>query len=101
MNLTYPINFISHDEWMESGYSLSLAHGEVITRDGEVIGTWRAVDYQPDADNEGGRYEFIADGQTTPLFAETFACLDYRVSRGLALSNLTRSVREWYDGLGS
>lgn len=69
-----------------------------------LFGTWRTVDYNPDAESqgdEGGRYEFIADGQTAPMFAEAFVGLDYRVSRGLALSNLTRAVREWNDGLGA
>ncbi|WP_343081437.1 hypothetical protein [Ostreiculturibacter nitratireducens] len=99
MDLIYPINFVGHDEWMESGYALNLAGGYVITRDGEVLGKWRVVAYDPEADDEGGRYEFTIDGQAGALFSEDFAFLDYRISRGLALSNLTRTIKEWHEAL--
>lgn len=98
MNLTYPINFIGHDEWMSSGYALDLAGGDVITRDGEVLGTWRVVDYDPDKDDEGGRYEFLLYKQDSVKFWEEFAFLDVRMSRGFALSALTREIREWHEG---
>ncbi|TNE62944.1 MAG: hypothetical protein EP336_18525 [Rhodobacteraceae bacterium] len=96
MNLTYPINFVGHDEWMDSGYALNFAFGEVITRDGEVLGTWRVVDYDPDDDESGGQYEFVADGQTSVTLSEGFSFLDFRGSRGLALSTLIRAIREWH-----
>jgi hypothetical protein len=97
MDMIYPINFIGHDEWMQSGYSLDLAGGDVVTRDGEVLGSWRVVDYNPDADNEGGRYEFVLIGQEVAMFEEEFAFLDFRGSRGLALSTITRSIKEWLE----
>jgi hypothetical protein len=97
MDLIYPINFIGHDEWMQSGYSLDLAGGDVVTRDGEVLGSWRVVDYNPDADEEGGRYEFLLNGQDVAMFVESFAFLDYRMSRGFALSTITRSIKEWLE----
>lgn len=97
MDLVYPINFSGHDEWMKSGYALDLARGEVITRDGEVLGHWRVVDYSPEAEDEGGCYEFLPYGQDKPLFVEKFAFLDFRVSRGLALSTITRAIKEWHD----
>lgn len=98
MNLTYPINFIGHNEWMAIGYALDLAGGDVITRDGEVLGTWRVVDYDPDKDDEGGRYEFLLHKQDSVKFSQEFVCLDFRTSRGLALSVLTREIREWHEG---
>jgi len=97
MDLIYPINFSGHDDWVKSGYALNLAGGDVITRDGEVLGIWRVVEYDPEADEEGGRYEFVIDGQDVVKFAAGFAFLDYRVSRGLALSTLTRTIREWHE----
>ncbi|OUS08011.1 hypothetical protein A9Q96_04575 [Rhodobacterales bacterium 52_120_T64] len=97
MDLIYPINFVGHDEWMESVYALNLAGGDVITRDGEVLGKWRVVAYDPEADDEGGRYEFVIDGQDDVKFSEEFAFLDSRISRGLALSKLTRAIKEWHD----
>jgi len=97
MDLIYPINFLGHDEWMRSGYSLGLAGGDVITRDGEVLGVWRVVEYDPAADDEGGRYEFILDGQDVVKFFEEFAPLDSRMSRGFALSALTRAIKKWNE----
>ena len=99
MELIYPINFAGHDEWMKCGYALDKARGDVITRDGEVLGSWRVVEYHPEADDEGGRYEFVLDGQDTALLSEKFAFLDYRMSRGLALSRLTHAIREWHEAL--
>ena len=97
MDYIYPINFEGHDEWMESGYALNLACGAVITREGEVLGKWRVMAYDPEDDDAGGRYEFVKDGQAGVMFSEEFAVLDYRVSRGRALSDLTRSIKEWHE----
>lgn len=69
----------------------------MITRYGEVLGAWRVVDYDPEAEDEGGRYEFVVDGQDVVMFAEEFAFLDYRSSRGLAMSTLTRAIKEWHE----
>ena len=101
MDLIYPINFVGHDEWMASGYALERSKGDVITRYGEVLGVWRVVDYEVDAeaDDVGGRYEFLENGQDSAKFSEAFAILDSRISRGLALSNITRAIREWHDSL--
>lgn len=97
MELIYPINFVGHDEWMESGYSLEQSQGDVITRDGEVLGRWGVVNYDPENDDVGGKYQFIPDGQDSVLLSEEFANLDYRMSRGLALSALTRAIKEWCE----
>lgn len=98
MELVYPINFVGHDEWIQSGYDPRLSHGDVITRDGEIIGSWRVVGYEPDDDCSGGQFEFTALGEKAARFTEDFALLDVRMSRGLALSTLTRTIREWHEG---
>ena len=97
MDLIYPINFVGHDEWMNSGYKLGLAGGDVITRDGEVLGSWRVVEYDPEDDDKGGCYEFVLDGRDVIFLSEKFANLDYRISRGFALSTLTRAIRDWHE----
>jgi len=97
MDLIYPINFIGHDEWMQNGYDPSLSQGDVITRDGEIIGRWHVVGYDPDDEHSPGRYEFWVLGEDAAIFQEGFAMLDIRMHRGFALSNLTRTVREWYE----
>lgn len=97
MELIYPINFVGHDEWIESEYALHLAGGDVITRDGEVLGSWRVVEYAPEDDQSSGRYEFVLDGQDVALLTGEFAHLDYKVSRGFVLSTLTREIREWHE----
>jgi len=97
MDLIYPINFAGHDEWVKCGYAFDMAKSDVITRDGEVLGSWRVVEYDPEADDEGGRYEFVLDGRDVAMLAEEFASLDYRMSRGFALSKLTRAIKEWHE----
>jgi hypothetical protein len=97
MDLIYPINFVGHDEWIASGYALELAYGDVMTRDGEILGTWRVVEYDPEDENSSGRFEFVKDGQDVAKFLEEFTMLDVRTSRGFALSNLSRVIREWHE----
>ena len=97
MDLIYPINFVGHDEWMDSGYEPKLAQGDVVTRDGEVLGSWRVVDYDHKDEYSSGRFEFILNGESVVKFVEDFAMLDVRTSRGFALSNLTRTIREWHE----
>lgn len=97
MDLTYPINFVGHDEWLDSCYEPKLAHGDVITRDGEVLGTWRVVGFDHKDEYSSGRFEFISNAESVVKFAEDFAMLDVRSSRGLALSNITRAIREWHE----
>jgi hypothetical protein len=101
MNFIYPINFVGHDEWMASGFELKLASGDVITRDGEVLGTWRVLECDPEDEYSSGRFEFAEDGQDVAKFVEEFAMLDVRTSRGFALSNLTRRVKEWHEARSS
>ena len=97
MKLPYLINFIGHDVWLESEFKPDLASGDVITRDGEVLGVWRVVDYNPEDDDAGGRYEFVLSGQDVAIFTQEFSHLDDRFSRGIALSRLTRAISEWYE----
>lgn len=96
-DLAYPINFIGYEEWVDSGYDPTMSSGDVITRDGEVIGTWRVVGCDPDDDCSEGDIEFVAIGEEAARFSEGFALLDVRGSRGLALSRLTRAIRQWYE----
>ena len=97
MDLNHPINFVGHDEWMDSGFDPKYSHGDVVTRDGEILGSWRVVDYDHEDEYSSGRFEFILDGESAVKFAEDFAILDVRTSRGFALSNLTRTIREWHE----
>jgi len=86
MELTYPINFVG----LENGD----VSGEVITRDGEFLGNWT---FTKDEAEDTGEFLFIVDGETEPLFSEGFAFLDSRLKTGLALSTISRSVREWHE----
>ena len=97
MELRYSINLVGHDEWMESGYALDCAEGDVITKDGEYLGRWRVAEYDPDSDEIGGRYEFLEDGRTMPKFVEGFAFLDFRGSRGFAMTTLINAIRDWHN----
>jgi hypothetical protein len=97
MDLIYPINCVGYNEWSSSGYSVDLSSGDVITRHGEILGTWRVVDYDPEDEYSSGRFEFVADGEDIVKLSETFAMLDVRVHRGLELSNFSRKIREWHE----
>lgn len=97
MDMIYPIDFVGHQEWMDSGYEPRLAHGDVITRDGEVLGSWRVVNYDHKDEYSSGRFKFVSDGEANAKFAEDFAMLNVRTSRGYALSNLTRAIRDLYE----
>jgi len=43
-----PSDFEGQDDWMARINALKLA-------DGEILGKWRVVDYNPEADEEDGR----------------------------------------------
>ena len=64
MERVSPINFIGHDKWMQSGCDPRLSQGEVITHDGEVLGAWRAIGYDPN-EYSSGLFEFKAVGEDT------------------------------------
>jgi hypothetical protein len=97
MDLIYPINFVGHDEWLDSEYQPELAQGDVITCDGEVLGTWRVVVDDRNDEFSNRRFEFRLYGEDTVKFSEDFDALDIRMSRGLALSELTRTIRHWHE----
>jgi hypothetical protein len=97
MELDYRINLVGHDAWLESGYAYELASGDVVTSDGEIIGEWRVVRYDPEQDHNGGCYEFVADGQEDAQLFEKFAFLDYRVNRAAALIKLIQAIQEWHE----
>lgn len=97
MDLRYSINFVGYDEWVASGYTHELAGGDVISRDGEVLGKWRVVNYDLEESNPSGRYEFISNGQSDVTFMEAIGFLDSGLRRGLALSEITRKIREWHE----
>ncbi len=97
MGLVYQINFIGHDAWIHSGFDPRLSQGDVITRDGEIIGTWRVLGYDPNDEYSSGLFEFSASGEGVAKFTADFAMLDVRNSRGAALSTLSRAIREWYE----
>lgn len=95
--MIYPVNFVGHVEWIKSDYALNIASGVVITREGDVLREWRVGAYDLKADDEGEQYDFIIDGQAGVMFLEEFSFLNFRASRGLALSNLRWTIREWHE----
>lgn len=97
MKLIYPINCVGHDEWLNSGYNPTLAKGDVVTSDGELLGTWRAVGYDKQDEYPCGRFEFVPYGEKGAKIVEAFAMLDARVHRGFALSQFSRAILEWHE----
>lgn len=86
MELTYPINFV--------GYERGDSSGEVVTRDGEYLGTW--ILFKDDVE-VSGEFRFVVDGENKPLFSEDIGILDSGLRRGMALSTICQSIRAWHE----
>jgi hypothetical protein len=87
LELKYPINLMGAEGGAEKG--------DVVTRDGEFLGTWS---FDKDEAEETGVFHFTAFGEAEPTFSEGVAFLTSGMLTGLAMSNLCRSIREWHDG---
>ena len=87
VELRYPINLMGAEDGAENG--------DVVTRDGEFLGTWS---FEKDEAEETGMLHFTADGEVEPKFSEGVAFLTSGLLTGLAMSNLCRSIRDWHDG---
>jgi len=86
MELSYPINLI--------GLADGLSSGDVLTRDGEYLGTWKL---DRDEQTDRGALHFIEDGTTEPLFSEPIPALDIGMAFGRAMSDLCAAIRGWHD----
>ena len=93
--LPYRINLIDHERWVSTGYNRSFAWGLVINEVGKELGFWRVVQYNPNLDTEGGRYEFSLEKSGPTIVSEEFCFLDSEVSRGAALSELVGKILKW------
>ncbi len=87
VELRYPINLMGAEGGAENG--------DVVTRDGEFLGTWS---FAKDEAEETGTFYFTADGEAEPKFSESVPFLTSGMLTGLAMSNLCRSIRDWHDG---
>ncbi len=86
MKLTYPINLIG----IEDGAS----NGDVLTRHGEYLGNWAFI---KDEIEESGILQFIADGESKPMFSEKVGFISSGMLTGFAMSQLCGSIRNWYE----
>lgn len=86
MELTYPINFVGFDSGDRGG--------EVVTRDGEYLGTWILL---IDDEEISGEFRFIPNGSDDALFSEKVGFIDSRVHLGMALSTICYSIRVWNE----
>lgn len=92
MELRYPINLIGVTEGETSG--------DVLTQDGEFLGTWalteNPIEGDPDGE-QGGVLKFIADSQDHEMITREFAPLGSGMLRGLAMSELCADIRKWHE----
>ncbi|MGJ8597573.1 hypothetical protein [Sulfitobacter sp.] len=86
MELTYPINLI--------GYDNDAINGDVLTRHGEYLGSWMFI---KDEEKETGVFQFVADGESAPLFSEGVPFLSSGMLTGMAMSKLCASIIDWSD----
>ena len=101
MDYIYPINLEGHEDWLESGYDEQYAGGDIVTNDGEVIGTWLVEKFTAGDLDAGGRYEFRPNGSDDAVISEGIGILDSRVSRGLALIDFVNAIRAWHKDQGA
>jgi hypothetical protein len=87
LELKYPINLMGAEGGAEKG--------DVVTRDGEFLGTWS---FDKNEAEETGVFHFAPCGETEPKFSECVAFLTSGMLTGLAMSNLCRSIRDWHEG---
>lgn len=87
MELRYPINLMGAEDGAENG--------DVVTRDGEFLGTWS---FEKDEAEEIGVFHFTAGGEAEPKFSEGVPFLNSGMLTGLAMSKLCRSIRDWHEG---
>ena len=87
MELTYPINFLGFEEDELSG--------DVATRDGIILGKWQTKLDEHECISE---FQFIADGETEPMFTESVKMPGSGMYTGMALRDICRTIREWYEG---
>ena len=86
MELQYPVNLIGIEDDAESG--------EVLTRYGEYLGTWR---FAKDEQEEIGVISFTKNGDAEPIFSEGVPFLDSGMLTGMAMSKLCRAINEWHE----
>lgn len=87
LELRYPINLMGAEDGAETG--------DVVTRDGEFLGTWS---FEKNEAEETGAFRFTAVGENGPTFSENVAFLTSGMLTGLAMSKLCRSIRDWHEG---
>ena len=86
MELKYPINLIGLEEGATTG--------EVLTSYGEYLGVWVFIVSECD---ESSFFQFTAHGENEPLFIERVGVLDSGMLKGLAMSKLCSSIRDWHE----
>lgn len=74
-----------------------LAKDDEITGEGKVFARWRLVAHSSKAGDASLRHEIVAEGRQIVLFTMRSGFLGCRVTIGLALPLLARSIKEWRE----
>lgn len=96
----YPINLVGIDEHRhDEDPALKRAYsGDVITREGEIIGQWKVSETWLEGMGTGyGKLEFWPEGHDAALFNEEIGVISSGVHYGMAMSDICRDIREWYE----
>jgi hypothetical protein len=88
MELEYPINLV--------GFEVADAAGEVITRDGEYLGTWSFAVRQ-DNGEDLGELSFTPDGAIETLFVVDVGSIETSFGIGFALSEMHALIKNWHQ----
>lgn len=88
MDLVYPINLV--------GFEVTDAGGDVVTRDGEYLGTWSFTVRQEDGE-ELGALAFTADGSGESMFMIDVGSIEHTFGVGFALSEMHALIKKWHQ----
>ncbi len=87
VELRYPINLMGAEDGAENG--------DVVTRDGEFLGTWS---FDKNEAEETGTFHFTADGEAEPKFSESVPFLTSGMLTGLLFFQADDGIRDWHEG---
>lgn len=91
MELPYPVNLFGYDDGDQSG--------DVLTRHGEVLGTWKIVEDDRGMANGSAKLCYFAENSCDPLFIEVIGLYGSRMMTGQAMSNICRRIRQHFPNI--
>lgn len=88
MELKYPVNLYGYDDGDD--------FGDVLTRHGEVLGTWKIIETTLGEVNGSAKLHFFEPASDKPLFTEEIGLYGSRMLTGRAMSDICQRIRSHF-----